>query len=383
MNNIFYPPSLEVTDLDRKSYQIGHHFHGPSLSKVFTNAGNSSINELQLYALLFEKFPNSIIEGKMDVKRAINWFTNKYESEISKEWNFKRRFHDEGLMQTDDNVFVLFQDLLIYFDVGQSKIRLLYADTKYELVSKLADQISAFKQIESKGETRLHFIKSGAFGSIKTESIVLDNYDVDLEFNYNTDLLPVHNYVMQSIEEQNGTGIILLYGKPGTGKTTYIRHLISQTDKPVLYFSSKTAEDLSNPNMLSLWSEFKNAICIIEDAELVLMDRGDNPSSPVAAILNMTDGFLAQCFHIQFICSFNTSLSKIDTALTRKGRLIAAYEFKALQKEKAQRLSDELGYNTTIENDMTLADIYNQEMDTFETQIPRQKIGFDMKIKTN
>jgi hypothetical protein len=42
----------------------------------------------------------------------------------------------------------------------------------------------------------------------------------------------------------------------------------------------------------------------------------------------------------------NLGLSKVDSALMRKGRLIAKYEFKALEVAKAQQLSDKLGFQT-------------------------------------
>jgi hypothetical protein len=52
-------------------------------------------------------------------------------------------------------------------------------------------------------------------------------------------------------------------------------------------------------------------------------------------------------------------LTLIDEALTRKGRLIAKYEFGKLSVARAQRLSDHLGFKTTIQKPMTVAEIAN------------------------
>ena len=60
----------------------------------------------------------------------------------------------------------------------------------------------------------------------------------------------------------------------------------------------------------------------------------------------------------------------------RKGRLIAKYEFGALNAEKAQNLSNKLGQNATIEAPMTLAEIYNQKELHFESSKQIRKIGF-------
>src|SRR5690606_40310427 len=92
--------------------------------------------------------------------------------------------------------------------------------------------------------------------------------------------------------------------------------------------------------ILELLINNPNSVFVIEDAENIVIDRNLQNGSPVAGLLNLADGLLADCLNIQLICTFNTDLSKIDPALMRKGRLIASYEFKELKVEKAQKLSD-------------------------------------------
>ena len=65
--------------------------------------------------------------------------------------------------------------------------------------------------------------------------------------------------------------------------------------------------------------------------------------------------------HQQIIATFNCDLTTIDSALLRKGRLIANYEFNKLDLDNSKMLSDKLGYGTEqITEPMTLAEIYNQ-----------------------
>jgi hypothetical protein len=64
----------------------------------------------------------------------------------------------------------------------------------------------------------------------------------------------------------------------------------------------------------------------------------------------------------------------------RKGRLIAKYEFKELEVEKAQALSDKLSFNSKIYKPMTLTEIYNQQELTFQENIKRNEIGFTANI---
>lgn len=118
-----------------------------------------------------------------------------------------------------------------------------------------------------------------------------------------------------------------------------------------------------------------NSIFIIEDAENIIIDREQNGASPVSTLLNISDGLLSDCLNIQIICSFNTDLSRVDSALLRKGRLIAKYEFKELETQKAQKLSDKLGFQTEINKPMTLTEIYNQTEMSFQPE-RRKAVGF-------
>ena len=106
----------------------------------------------------------------------------------------------------------------------------------------------------------------------------------------------------------------------------------------------------------------KDSILIIEDAETIIKSREDSDltTQAVANLLNLSDGLLGDSLHQPIIATFNCELSSIDPALLRKGRLIAQHEFSKLSVEKAQKLSDDLGFKTNIIEPMTLADIYCQ-----------------------
>ena len=43
---------------------------------------------------------------------------------------------------------------------------------------------------------------------------------------YNDDFLPIHQTIASSIESEDTSGLILLHGSPGTGKTSYIKSLL-------------------------------------------------------------------------------------------------------------------------------------------------------------
>jgi len=136
------------------------------------------------------------------------------------------------------------------------------------------------------------------------------------------------------------------------------------------------AAAIADPNLISILIQNPDSIFVIEDAENIIVDREKEGNSPVSTLLNISDGLLSDCLNIQIICSFNTDISKVDTALMRKGRLIAKYEFKELEVNKAQMLSNKLGYKSEIDSPQTLTSIYNQEDKEFSQVKRREHIGF-------
>jgi hypothetical protein len=136
------------------------------------------------------------------------------------------------------------------------------------------------------------------------------------------------------------------------------------------------AASITNPDLISILIDNPNSVFVIEDAENIVIDREKDGNSPVTALLYISDGLLSDCLNIQVICSFNTDLSRIDSALLRKGRLIANYEFKELKPEKAQMLSQKLGFSGNISSPMTLTAIYNQDERGFSQIKKRNPIGF-------
>jgi ATP-dependent 26S proteasome regulatory subunit len=193
---------------------------------------------------------------------------------------------------------------------------------------------------------------------------------------YEDDFKEIDKIIQNRLTRKNDKGIVLLHGLPGTGKTTYLRYLIGRLKKKILFVSPATANEIMNPELMDLLIDNPDSVLIIEDAESIITDRKLSGNSSVSNLLNISDGLLADFLNVQVICTFNSSLTMVDNALMRKGRLIAKYEFGKLNVEKGQRLSDHFGFDTIINKPMTIAEIANQHEKAEAANERIEVIGF-------
>lgn len=346
-----------------------------SLTEVTGDFSRSYVLEMNLFITRFNYIPNYIVEPNINCSKALDWLVEKYNNEVI-DVNYNKIIHRNAKDAALDDVFIyLYEDLMVNFDTQQSKVRYLFKKTPVEKVETILQAIKKFKKRKSKHVPRISIITNPG-GGLSTTSFELKKPKLNITDNYNDDFKEVHQIIAKRLSTKDDKGLVLLHGKPGTGKTSYLRFLAATLKKEIIFLPPNMATVMTSPDLMGLLIDNANSIFVIEDAEKIIIDRERNGHSPVSALLNITDGLLSDCLNIQVICSFNTDISKVDEALLRKGRLIAKYEFKELEVAKAQALSNKLGFKTIIETPMKLTNIYNQNEQEFVASPARKTIGF-------
>jgi hypothetical protein len=205
---------------------------------------------------------------------------------------------------------------------------------------------------------------------IDERKLMFDSQRIDLKKNYNDDL-PWNE--LKEFVRSGKEGLAILYGPAGTGKTTLLKKLIQENPKKeFILINSKDLENPDSEGYLEYFLENKNRIFILEDCEKLLLSRNQGGgSNQLVTILNMADGLLGSTLKTKFICTFNTDLRNIDEALLRKGRMRLKYYVGPLCLEKTRILANDV----TIQKEMTLAEIYNQEENDF-SKTSQKRIGF-------
>jgi hypothetical protein len=190
--------------------------------------------------------------------------------------------------------------------------------------------------------------------------------DEAVQLHYGTDFIEWEQDWIERLAQRT-SGVSVLFGPPGCGKTTYLRALMAKLlDRHVFYYLPISEfEVLSNPRFVGFWlhesrlHDNAQKIAILEDAEELLMPRDEGNRDKVSNLLNIGDGFLGDHLKLHVVATTNVPIQSLDPAVTRPGRLMGAREFPRLSRASALRLAEAKGITSLPEQtDYSLAEIY-------------------------
>ena len=100
----------------------------------------------------------------------------------------------------------------------------------------------------------------------RTRNVNIEPTDAELAKNYNDDVVPVDQTIQESIDEKS-SGLILLHGPPGTGKTTYIKSLVTRNrEEKFIFIPNDFVDEMLKPSFITFLIGQKNSILVIDDA---------------------------------------------------------------------------------------------------------------------
>lgn len=344
---------------------------------LFENGG-SYINCKRIYFSYYKKIPNVKVVKNINETLFYKWINVHYASGILKTHSSQTYSVRKKGMRSINTIYFLANELMI--DMEDGYVVVAHQEEQEAAALQIIQQLKKYIR-RQKTKHEFCLISSSTHG-LHTYEIDLKKPKLDLQKHYNDDIEAMHTTTLKSLRQKNKSGLILLHGMPGTGKSTYIRYLIHQLNKKVIFMPPNFAKSLEVPEVTRLLIENANTVFVIEDAEDLLVSRDQFKNSSISMLLNLTDGLLGESLGIQIIATFNTHISNIDKALLRKGRLIGLYEFKPLCIEKSKLLLSEIGRpDREVKQPMALADIYNSEPNEFSvTSQKKSSIGFGSGI---
>ena len=301
---------------------------------------------------------------------------DKFQQNIIEKFNLIKIYSYENIKFDNilETIYINIEKKIAFYI--KDKIR-FFCSEKTEKELNISGIIKECCKSRKTKQNNIFLLSKDDYGKNIFEPFKIKKIKLDINKNYNDDFQNINNTIISRTKDINEKGIIILHGQPGTGKTYYIRHLINKINKKILYIPSNFICNITDASMIKILTEFDNSIIIIEDADDILKKRNGTSDGSTSTILNYSDGLLNDVFNIQFICTFNIDINKIDSAFRRKGRIIAEYEFKKLDVKKANKLSLKLGFRDNFTEDATLADIYNQKDEDYNKEKSIKKVGFN------
>lgn len=308
-----------------------------------------------------------------DVNRLLSYFTEKFDDVemipyitncIGKTKKKDKNRMTFCLVIPSKKIYARFQE-----DATESYI--LFTNDNYELAKEIARDVEEFYVAPEKEFNiywRLCCSNGGYYldkGNIKAPEYF------DVEKLYNDDFIEEDKKIREFIGKEDKSGLVILHGEKGTGKSTYIKNLVNQfPQKRFVYVPASLINLMGDPSFGSFLTTLNNHVIVLEDCENSIRDRKNGGSaSAVSLLLNLTDGILSDDLGMKFICTFNEDMKNIDSALLRKGRLVSKYEFKPLCKEKAKAILEERGMeDVSLSKALTLADIFNFSDKSYEKE---------------
>jgi hypothetical protein len=366
-----YSGLLKLTKIEKRNKGFKSNNNDQLFDQYFIEPKN-------FYVKLFNTVPCVAYIGNVDTKEIFELINSAKYGKV--EDVYQRIYHDweDDRICFSKAIFIIENELMVKLD--DDWLEIYFTTNDFTMANKMLSEFKTLKAPEKEKEYEINIISlSGNQLDLKTLAIKPTKLDIDLY--YNDDFKPIDAVIKERLTKENDKGIVLLHGLPGTGKTTYLRYLIGNLKKKVMFVSPGVARNLMNPEFMDLLLDNPNAILVIEDAENIIMDRRYSSHSSVSNLLNISDGLLSDCLNVQIICTFNSEIGLVDNALLRKGRLIARYEFRKLSINKANALSKELHLKTVFNKPMTLAEITNPD-DNYQEIAKTNVMGFRREVMT-
>lgn len=313
------------------------------------------------------------VRGEFDLARLVK----DHQSQLLRSESYqtpKNKTHIERLM------FALGEGVFVVYEMPHLMV---YAPTTEAAVKVAAEMKNYRKPYREKPGFRLVSLASGQPSAqlITVKQAAPVNED-ELGLHYGDDFVAWERTWLARLG-QRPSGVSILFGPPGCGKTSYLRGLMSRMiDRYLFYYIPPSAFDvLTSPRFVSFWIDQKDEargkqrIAIMEDSESLLLPRDAGSQTDVSNLLNIGDGFLGEHLKLHVIATTNSPVRQLDSALLRPGRLMGTREFRRLSRPEAQRLAEAKGLVLPEQSDFSLAELYCGAVSNAGFNVARQ-VGF-------
>lgn len=224
----------------------------------------------ELFVEIYGEYPKCYYaSGILDRKKTSEAVAEKYSCFMPGSYDFYK--DTDGEFNYEEVVYdgnILLEDALVTIERDGISIYTNNEELKDDLLKLCV-------RVEVKNPCEVYWVTNGqnGFGASK---LVLKEAKFNPENHYNED------FDFDKVEKfatGDESGIMILYGTPGTGKTYAIRNLAQRNPKKKFYFMDKsTFEYIGTASFISFLfgKDIRDSVFVLEDCETLLADRVRN-----------------------------------------------------------------------------------------------------------
>ena len=259
-----------------------------------------------------------------------------------------------------------------YYSINGELHKLLPENKKIRFICKDGKMTSSNiffygKHRKKHAEFFKRFIEKYRSKFIETRNlIILDKNDFSIEkdsidgIDESAIIFPekreIFDYVKTWIDSENyfvDHGInhklgILLYGDPGTGKTTFAKVLATKYNLDLIKLKLSDLSKLITKN--EFWDELEDSVVVLEDIDVLVSKRDNSVTSAdrenFQALLQLLDG-INSCKRTIFLATTNY-IDRLDPALIRDGRFDIKIEMKNFDYDEAVKMCNKFEADSKV-----------------------------------
>ncbi len=335
------------------------------------NDGDISIE--RYFAFLYEKIPNIYnINLTIDLHKILKKLQHKFKFNDSDFILKLEQASKDNLLKVDYNksayLIKIAEEILLFISANKTSI---YYSNEVQFQT-IKDIIKILKPKSTPIATANHcFLLKYEDNDYNLRPFEIKKTNIDFDLFYNNDFKDFHQKVEQFLNNPDAKGIILLYGKPGTGKTTYLKHLFSTNKNKFIIVPRKMFNALESPNFYFFISEIPNSVIVLEDCDQILTTH--NKTSAITEFLKNAEGLFANDYNYKIICTLSAHENQMNIALINKSPNILKYHLKELPIDKANKLREKLKLSGKTNKPLVLSDALKPKLENLR----KRRLGFD------
>lgn len=293
--------------------------------------------------------------------------------------------HAHTITSEEDFVY-LFSHVFVTFAGNIINVDLVQSTANRETVRKISDLVENHNS-SAPPAVRLNIVVADG-NSLRLKPRQVPTVDLELTYYSKSARKALGKLKDFVLEDKPVARLHLLTGPPGTGKTSFLRHVFQDTGDDVFLIFVPALEAAQfcgreGISLLTKQNKGKKVVIIIEDADCVLATRTTSSAGSTSSLLNIVDGLFAEMFDVRVVATTNLGTDNIDPAMVRNGRMGSCILLDMLNKKEQLEVAEKIGLDKSLLTDapemLPLCDLFAMKSDPESTlaRLPKKKvIGF-------